>query len=67
MNFIDVRFLRQFAMVANPDCELRHLHYDEAAYAPVVGRCYLFPSWIPHYVGQNEDKGDRISISFNLA
>lgn len=66
MTFIDMRFLRQVAAVVNPDCELRHLHYNEVEYDPIVGRCFIFPSWIPHYVGQNTSDQDRISLSFNF-
>jgi uncharacterized protein (TIGR02466 family) len=66
MSFIDIRFLRQMATLADPDCELRNLHFDEAAYAPVPGRGFIFPSWVPHYVEQNNGIEDRISLSFNF-
>jgi len=34
-------------------------------YQPEAGKIILFPSWIRHWVGQNESDEDRISISFN--
>jgi len=33
---------------------------------PKEGSIILFPSYLPHYVEQNQSEEDRISISFNL-
>jgi len=38
----------------------------ERWYEPVENRLFLFPSWMPHDVGVNKSKQERISISFNL-
>lgn len=35
-------------------------------YKPIVGSVIIFPSWIPHYVNENNSDMDRISIAFNL-
>ena len=34
-------------------------------FKPVVNTLYLFPAWVKHYVTQNMNKENRISISFN--
>jgi len=34
-------------------------------YLPVPGTLILFPSWLPHYVRQNESNTDKVCISFN--
>lgn len=41
-------------------------NYGEAKYSPVEKKLILFPAWIPHYVENNVDGKERISISFNL-
>ena len=33
---------------------------------PSPGKLVLFPSWLVHYVGNNLDDSDRISIAFNI-
>jgi uncharacterized protein (TIGR02466 family) len=33
---------------------------------PVVGKIVIFPSWLMHYVKQNLNDNDRISIAFNV-
>ena len=67
MSFVDTRFLRQYGTVVNPDCERRYLHTSEVQYTPKIGRCFICPSWMPHYVGQNLGDLDRISVSFNFS
>jgi uncharacterized protein (TIGR02466 family) len=34
-------------------------------FTPAVNTLYLFPAWVKHYVSQNMNKENRISISFN--
>ena len=34
-------------------------------FKPSVNTLYLFPAWVMHYVSQNMNKENRISISFN--
>jgi uncharacterized protein (TIGR02466 family) len=36
------------------------------SFTPKVGSLFIFPSWLPHYVEQNLDFDDRISVSFNV-
>lgn len=35
-------------------------------YPSVTNRCLLFPSWLQHYVENNNVKEDRISVAFNF-
>jgi uncharacterized protein (TIGR02466 family) len=35
--------------------------------SPKENNIVLFPSWLEHYVSDNESDEDRISISFNFA
>ena len=39
---------------------------NNKGYLPVVGMGVLFPVWLEHYVMENKDDKDRISMSFNL-
>ena len=39
---------------------------NNRGYHPVVGIGVMFPSWLEHYVMENKDDKDRISLSFNL-
>lgn len=41
-------------------------NYSVAKYSPKEGHLLLFPSWLPHYVENNEDDEERISIAFNV-
>ena len=38
---------------------------SEWEFQPAVNNLYLFPAWVKHYVSQNMNKEDRISLSFN--
>mgnify|MGYP001299168501 FL=1 len=35
-------------------------------YPAKVNRMILFPSWLEHYVPQNDTKFSRVSIAFNV-
>ena len=39
---------------------------NNKGYHPVVGMGVLFPAWLEHFVMENKDDKDRISLSFNL-
>lgn len=39
----------------------------QAKYSPEPGKLLLFPSYLPHYVENNQDDEERISIAFNMA
>ena len=39
---------------------------NNKGYHPVVGMGVLFPIWLEHFVMENKDDKDRVSISFNL-
>ena len=39
---------------------------NNRGYHPIVGMGVLFPIWLEHYVMENKDDKDRISLSFNL-
>ena len=40
--------------------------FRETHYAPVAGRCIMFPSWLMHCVDPNLSNDIRISVSFNF-
>jgi uncharacterized protein (TIGR02466 family) len=40
--------------------------YKQATYKPKKGSVLIFPSWLHHYVKNNEQDSERISIAFNL-
>ena len=40
--------------------------WREVHYAPVAGRCIMFPAWLWHEVKPNESNDTRISVSFNF-
>lgn len=42
------------------------LNHAVAKYSPKEQHLLLFPSWVPHYVENNEDDEERISIAFNI-
>lgn len=35
-------------------------------YSPQIGKILLFPSWLTHFVSENETNSQRISLSFNI-
>ena len=39
---------------------------NNKGYHPTVGMGILFPSWLEHFVMENKDDKDRVSMSFNL-
>ena len=39
---------------------------NNKGYHPVVGMGVMFPCWLEHFVMENKDDKDRISLSFNL-
>jgi uncharacterized protein (TIGR02466 family) len=41
-------------------------NYSMFSYAPVQGRLFVFPSWVPHSVGDNMTEDTRISIAMNF-
>jgi uncharacterized protein (TIGR02466 family) len=43
---------------------LSHMQWE---ISPKENNIVLFPSWLEHYVSDNESDEDRISISFNFA
>jgi len=45
---------------------LKPYQWKEVSYAPVAGRCIMFPAWLEHYVEPNKSDNIRISISFNF-
>ena len=46
--------------------ELNILNCTTYNIEPEENRLILFPGWLPHYVEHNQNKEDRISISFNI-
>ena len=42
------------------------INADGIVYKPAVGRLILFPSWLTHRVGINNNTTERISLAFNL-
>ena len=46
--------------------ELKILNCTTYNIEPEENRLILFPGWLPHYVEHNQNKEDRISISFNI-
>lgn len=41
-------------------------NYSMISYPPVAGRLFVFPSWVPHSVGDNMTDDTRISIAMNF-
>ena len=41
-------------------------NYSMISYPPVEGRLFVFPSWVPHSVGDNMTDDTRISIAMNF-
>ena len=41
--------------------------YNQVIYEPKKGNVFIFPSWLHHYVKDNEQGSERISIAFNLS
>jgi uncharacterized protein (TIGR02466 family) len=41
-------------------------NYSMIKYPPVAGRLFVFPSWVPHSVGDNMTDDTRISIAMNF-
>lgn len=41
-------------------------NYSMFNYTPVTGRLFVFPSWVPHSVGDNMTDDTRISIAMNF-
>jgi len=46
--------------------EPSELSAEVEIYKPLEGRLLLFPSYLPHSVGNNLDDSERVSISFNV-
>ena len=47
-----------------PSCD--EWNYSMISYPPVQGRMFVFPSWVPHSVGDNMTDDTRISIAMNF-
>ena len=56
----------QMAMPNRKEGKLPPEHWREVHYAPIAGRCIMFPSWLWHEVKPNESNQTRISVSFNF-
>lgn len=52
--------------ILNDENNRLNYQWPEMIYTPIEGRLIMFPSWLPHDVGQNMSDDFRISISFNL-
>ena len=39
---------------------------NNKGYHPIVGMGVMFPVWLEHFVMENKDDKDRVSMSFNL-
>lgn len=54
--------------VIKPDMVKEYNKFTSAdmSVTPEVGKLVIFPSWLVHYVQNNQDESDRISIAFNI-
>jgi uncharacterized protein (TIGR02466 family) len=54
--------------VISPDTVKKFNMFNSAdiSVTPEVGKLIIFPSWLVHYVENNLDYSDRISIAFNI-
>lgn len=54
--------------VINPNMikEYNKFTSAEMSVIPEIGKLIIFPSWLVHYVENNLDDSDRISIAFNI-
>jgi uncharacterized protein (TIGR02466 family) len=41
-------------------------NYSMVSYPPVAGRLFVFPSWVPHSVGDNMTDDTRVSVAMNF-
>jgi uncharacterized protein (TIGR02466 family) len=41
-------------------------NYSMISYPPVAGRLFVFPSWVPHSVGDNMTDDTRVSVAMNF-
>lgn len=66
---INIHFIdpRTQALVIAPKVENYIVENSQTWFFPsITNRIILFPSWLEHYVPQNNTNKDRISISFNV-
>jgi len=64
IHFIDPR---PQALVLVPEPKNYTIENSQTWFFPsITNRIILFPSWLEHYVPQNDTKKNRISISFNI-
>ncbi len=50
----------------NPKIKDKFAAWELIRYAPTEGKICIFPAFLDHWVGKNESKEDRISVSFNV-
>jgi len=56
----------QYVIDSNIVQEYNKFTSAEMSVVPEVGKLIIFPSWLVHYVQNNLDDSDRISIAFNI-
>ena len=61
-SFIDYKSL----LTLNPKIKHELAVWELMKYPPTEGKICIFPAFLDHWVGKNESKEDRISVSFNI-
>jgi len=61
-----VRIKESKQPILNNENNRLNYQWPEIIYTPIEGRLIMFPSWLPHDVGQNMSAKSRVSVSFNF-
>ena len=61
-NFYESFLIKSYGEINDPS----ELSAEGASYPPLEGRLLLFPSHLVHFVSNNLDDSERVSISFNV-
>ena len=53
-------------LTLNPNIKRELAVWELMKYSPTEGKICIFPAFLDHWVGKNESKENRISVSFNV-
>jgi len=66
LNLHDPRLQAQTTHHYTKGKELHSMNYTRREFAPVTGRCLIFPGWLIHDVSPSKSDNDRVIVSFNI-